>query len=158
MFAIMPFPVLRSMMSKVVSKSEQGELLSENHCSKAKLLIQLDVSHKSSSLLKRPWLCGIKAFIQSGVKLSSYVKRKLKVVLFALLPCIHSYFEKRQSYQTFPCLPSMFSQERSLPVWLLWKTWAVTCPLQFLAESMQTLWHGVLALYSYWVLDSVSFP
>lgn len=95
MFAIMPFPVLRSMMSKVVSKSEQGELFSENHCSKAKLLIQLDVGHKSSPLLKRPWLCGVKAFIQSGVKFKSpYVKRNLKVVLFALLPCMHSSFEK----------------------------------------------------------------
>lgn len=54
MFAIMPFPILRSMMSKVVSDFEQGEWLSENHCSKAKLLIQLiHAGDKSSSLLKR---------------------------------------------------------------------------------------------------------
>jgi len=54
MFAIMPFPILRSMMSKVVSKFEQGEWLSEKHCSKSKLLIQLiHAAHKSSFLLKR---------------------------------------------------------------------------------------------------------
>ncbi len=74
-----------------------------------------------------------------------------------LYVCIPPPFEETV-ITDFLCLHFMFSQEHSLPVWPLLKTWAVTSPLRFLAESMQPPWHGVLALSSCWVLDSVSFP
>lgn len=124
MFAIMPFPVLRSMMSKVVSKSEQGEWLSENHCSKAKLLIQQAVGHKSSPLLKSVFLCDCALYRDPFEVVLHFKEFNFFYYYYCwhFHPvCMHSSFWKDNHIRPFFVYP-LCPQERFLPVWLLQKT------------------------------------